>query len=366
MTMAAIGAAGANILGGILGGSAASEEAKKAQALLDSAIARINGLQIPDITKEIIYQQFMTVGDFTPQALNKTIEENAPLALIRENPENKLKQEKVYAQVEQATRTGLSPEDKLAMEQARRKTSQDVLAQMASARSGAQQRGIAGGGQELASQLAAIQGGADRQSMENMQAAANASQNRQAQLQNLYNMASGMRQTDLGVEQSNVQARNLRDEMMMKYATNREMQNKAWQEEANRARRQQEQATSNANIQRSQAEALRRGHEAPMAMFDRQMSKEGAIANLMGNKANVGMGLGSAKAKMWSDIGSGVGKGFMAYGMANMPKTTNIGADNISKNLWTGADPSGLGSDLGIDVSPQDINALKFNPTELA
>jgi hypothetical protein len=97
------------------------------------------------------------------------------------------------------------------------------------------------------------------------------------------------------------------------------MQNKAWQQEANTARRQQEQATANANVQRSQAEALRTGYEAPMAMYNMEMAKQGAMANLMGNKANVHMGLGGAKAKMWSDIGSGVGKGFMAYGMYKTP-----------------------------------------------
>ena len=128
MTIAAL----ANIAGGLIGGSQASAEAKKAQALLDAAISRIDGLQIPDLTKDIIYQQFMTVGDFTPQNLDNLIDKFAPVALITENPENKLRQLNTYSQIKQVSLTGLGPQDKLAMEQAKRKAAQDTQAQTAS------------------------------------------------------------------------------------------------------------------------------------------------------------------------------------------------------------------------------------------
>ena len=216
MTMLAIGSGIASLACGLIGGSNASAEAEKAMALLDSAMERIRNLDVPDTTKEIIYQQFMSVGDFTPQQLNKTIEENAPLALIKEDPKNRLRQEATFNQVQQLTQTGLGAQDKLAMEQARRQASQDALSKMASIESEAKRRGQFGGGQALALKAQAAQSSADRQAMENMQAAANAAQNRQAALKNAYEMASGMRATELGTEEKNVAARNLRDEMMMK------------------------------------------------------------------------------------------------------------------------------------------------------
>ncbi len=346
MTMLAIGSGIASLAGGLIGGSKASAEAEKAMALLDSAMERIRNLNVPDTTKEIIYQQFMSVGDFTPQQLNKTIEENAPLALITEDPKNRLRQESTFNQVQQLTQTGLGAQDKLAMEQARRQASQDALSKMASIESEAKRRGQFGGGQALALKAQAAQSSADRQAMENMQAAANASQNRQAALKNAYEMASGMRATDLGTEEKNVSARNLRDEMMMKYASNRELQNKSWQEEANRARRESMQQASDKNVARSQAESLRRFHEAPMEQFRLNMSKEQALANLMQGKANAHSALGGAKAQMWSQIGSGVG-GAMMGGAGLMASGNQTAALNrIADNQFAGGStilPSQLG-----------------------
>ena len=299
--------AGLGVVGGVLGMMEAQRAADAAQHLLEEARLRIQNLPVPDLTKEIIYQQFKVVGDYSPERLNKTIEEYAPLALIRENPENKLRQQEVYSQVQDLAQTGLGAQDKLALEQSRRRATQDVLSQMASIKAQAKERGQFGGGQELAMQALAAQSAADRQAMEGAQIAANAASNRQNQLQNLYNMASGMRASDLGVEQQNVQAKNLRDELMMKYSTGRELQNKSWAQEQQRLRVQAEQAAANQNVQTSQQEAYRRGYLAPMEMFKMNRDKEGMITNLMGQQANLKMGLGQSKSQAFSDIAGGIG-----------------------------------------------------------
>lgn len=317
VTLALI-AGGANILGGILGGSAASEEADKAMALLNASIERINNLPIPDLTKKIIYENFYATGDFTPQTLNKTIEEYAPLALVIEDPANKLRQQQVYSQIEQASKTGLGPEDLLAMEQAKRKTQRDVLSQMASIESQARQQGRYGAGEDLAAKLMAAQSGADREAMANMQIAASAAANRQAQLQNLFGAASQMRAQDLGVEQENIRAKNLRNELMMKYSTQREAQNKQFAEEQNRRRADLLNQIAQKNVQRSQEEAYRSGYLAPLEMARLQQQKEQMLANLSSSKANVHMGLGGAKAKAWSDIAGGLGSAALGYGALDL------------------------------------------------
>ena len=308
LTIAAL----ANIAGGLIGGSQASAEAKKAQALLDAAISRIDGLQIPDLTKDIIYQQFMTVGDFTPQNLDNLIDKFAPVALITENPENKLRQLNTYNQIKQVSLTGLGPQDKLAMEQAKRKAAQDIQAQTATIESQFKQRGQFGSGQQFASQLQAAQSSADRQAMENMQAAAGASQNRMAALKNMGDLENYLRSADLSVEEKNVAAKNVQEEFKNRYMVQRtgdlfQNRNLLAQQQ-----REAEQLASNKNIEQANKESYRKGYEAPLEMFKARMDKEKAMANLMGGKADTHMGLGSAKAKSWSDIGSGVGMAAIA------------------------------------------------------
>jgi hypothetical protein len=310
MTIAAL----ANIAGGLIGGSQASAEAEKAQALLDAAIKRIDGLQIPDLTKDIIYQMFSAVGDFTPQYLDNLIDKFAPVALIKEPPENKLRQLNTYNQIKQVSLTGLGPQDKLAIETAKRKAAQDTQAQTATIESQFKQRGQFGSGQQFASLLSSAQSSADRQAMENLQTAAGAGQNRLAALKSMGDLENYLRSADLNVEEKNVLAKNQQEEFKNKYMIQRT--GDIWQNKNLLAqdRRQQEQLAANKNIEQANKEAYRKGYEAPTKMFEFQMDKEKAMANLMGGKADAHMGLGSAKAKSWSDIGSGVGMAAIAAG----------------------------------------------------
>lgn len=310
----AIGSGLLSIGGGIIGGSKAADEAEKAMALLDSAMKRIEALPIPQLDKEIIYQQFQVVGDFTPQALDKTIEEYAPLALIQEDPIHKLRQEATYSKIAQMAQTGYTPQQKLSMEQAKREAARSALSQMASIESTAKRQGQLTGGQQLALKAQAVQSAADRQAQENLAAAATGGQQQIGALERMAGLEQYREQTALGTEEKNVAARNLRDELAMKYSTARQLQNKSWAMEEQRARRQAEQEASRANVQTSQAEALRRGYTAPLEMARLRQQKETAIANLMGQKAGAHMGLGQSKAQMWSQIGSGAGSALMGYG----------------------------------------------------
>lgn len=308
------GAMIASFAASIIGGIASAEEREKAERAIQAAVDRVNALEVPDeIKNQILYQQFAVVGDFTPQSLNKTLEEYAPLALIQEDPTNQLRQEEAYNQMAGISKTGLGAQDVLATETLRRKTTQDVLAQMAALETAAKRRGQFGGGQQYAGQLQAIQSGADRQAMENLQIAANAQQRRDAATRAKYEMATGMRGTDLDVESKNVAARNLRDELAMKYSTGRELQNKSWAEEQNRLRNLAMQDTSNKNVLRSQEESLRRYHTAPLELARMKFDKARMLNDLAIGQSRGYSEAGAAKAKGWSDMGSAAATGLLAY-----------------------------------------------------
>lgn len=311
-----------SILGGIFGGSAASAEAESAMRILNDSIARINALQIPDVTKKIIYDQYMSVGDFTPKMLDKVIEENAPLALLQEDPKYKAKMEATLARQEQLTK-GPSAQFELGLEQARRKTAQDVLAQMASIESAAKRTGTFSAGATLASKLKAAQAGADRQAMEGLAAASQAEQLQSQNLENFIRSLSAENARSMEVQSSNVQARNLRDELLMKNAMAREQANKQAMNQAALRNLEERQKAFDANIGVNIGEQRRVGYEAPMKMYQMQLDRANALNQMYGKMADVHTGRGAAKAQMWSNIGSGFGDiaagGFGAYQMAQNP-----------------------------------------------
>jgi hypothetical protein len=298
---------GANILGGFLGGNAAAEEAAKAEKIINDSIARINALQIPDITKKIIYDQYMSVGDFTPDMLDKVIEENAPLALVKEDPRYRAKMESSLAQLEQRTK-GLSAEGELALEKSRRRTSQDVLAQLASIESEAKRRGTLSAGATLMSKVKAAQAGADRQSMGGLEAAALAEKSSSQNLENYIRSLSADEQTRLEVQGKNVQARNLRDEQLMRNAIAREQYNKEAANRANLRNLDERQRAFDANTGINIGEQRRVNYEAPIKMFDMNLGKTNALNSMYGKLADIYTGRGQSKAQMWSSLASGAGQ----------------------------------------------------------
>ena len=104
--LSAIGG-GINILGGILGGIFGSNEQEEANRLMQQAMARIESLPIPDIQKRIVFQQYMSAGDLSPESLQKTLEEHVPPTILKEELEQKSKQEAALNALEQISKTGL-------------------------------------------------------------------------------------------------------------------------------------------------------------------------------------------------------------------------------------------------------------------
>lgn len=308
-------AAAANVISNIIGGNEAAEQAAKAEKLINEAIARVQALPIPDITKKIIYDQYMSVGDFTPQMLDKVIEENAPLALIKEDPRYKAKMESTLAAQEQRTK-GPSAQFELGLEKARRRTAQDVLAQMASIDSEAKRTGTYGAGASLASKLKAAQAGADRQAMEGLDSAAQSEQIQGQNLESFIRNLSAENARSMEVQSQNVRARNLRDEQLMQNALAREQANKAAMNTANLRNLQEKQRAYEANVGTNIAEQRRIGYEAPMKMFDMNLAKLNAQNQLTGSLANTYMGRGQAAQQAWSNIGSGL----MQAGMSFIPR----------------------------------------------
>ena len=177
-TMALIGAAAsAPVIGGLFGSSSAKKAAAARAQAAAQALAELNKLGLPpDLSKEIIYRQFESQGELTPE-LEQEIELAASqTAQIKEDPSLRANQMEALNMLSQASRGGLRAEDRAAYNELRSKVQRDseakrqqILQQMAA-------RGQAGSGAELMAQLQSAQAAADESSAGADRLAAEASQ----------------------------------------------------------------------------------------------------------------------------------------------------------------------------------------------
>lgn len=305
-TMGAIGG-GLDILGGIFGNIFSSGEREEAERLMQQAFKRIESLPIPDIQKRIIYQQYQSSGDLTPESLQKTLEEHVPPKLLQEEQANKIKQEAALSALEQITKTGMGAQDRLALEQARRQAAQDAQARISSIRSQMGQRGQGGSGAELAMMLSGAQAADDRQAMENMQAASSAADRRARALQDVFAGRSQIRAADLDVNKYNVGAENAYNRFLAQNAMNRQLQNAQMRQEANLRNLQNRQNLANMNVEQYNREQQRLGHDAKLQQYNMELAKRQALSGMQGQQAAQKMGQAQNTAQSWASIGKGGG-----------------------------------------------------------
>jgi hypothetical protein len=328
-TLAAVGAIGsiaAPVIGGLIGGSSARRQAREAAALRQQALAQFAGIDLPTIADQLYnleapdYAGDLTAIQEQAVAIDPTAMEN-----IAVDPRLAQEQMKALEAISQRADQGLTETDMMAFQQARRGAAAEAQAKQEQVLQSMQQRGIGGAGAELAARLMAAQAGGDRVSQESMQIAQEDSRQRQANLQALANLASGMRTQEFG-EQSDV-AR-AKDALAQFRAQNTQAV------QARNVGRQQDAATRNVNLRQGiaeQAANMRNQEEMRRAnlygdQFNRQMQLAGAKSNIMtGNAANIEQQAGRT-ADMWSGIGSGIGSGLASWASKKDAETKKVGS----------------------------------------
>jgi len=304
MIMPGIGTA----IGGVVGGLAGlfSGDDVDTEALMKQAMAQFEGIVPPDLARAIVYQQFQQGGQLTPQQLSQLPIEAQQVVKLQENPEMRQKQMVQQQAMEQLAQTGMGAQERYALETTRQKSAQDAQARLQGLMQQYQQMGQAGSGGSLAAQLAGQQQAAQTESQANMQAAAMAAENRRNAIQGAMAGAGQMRQADLGVQESNVNAMRQRQMFDIQNAMGRQQANAQYANQANMMNLQRQQQIQDQNIQQANQEIYRRQYLAPQQMFANQMQMAGARAGMYGQQAQVGQVSNQAGAQNFGNIATGV------------------------------------------------------------
>lgn len=292
-------------IGSLLGGLFDDDDAAAKEAI-ENALAQYAGIVPPDLAQAIVYAQFQQGGKLTPEQLSKLPEEAQKVVLLQENPEMRQKQMAQMQAMERLAATGMGPEERYALEQSRLKAAQDAQARLKGLQQQYAQMGQAGSQGAFAAQLGALQQTSQEEAMANMQAAAMAAANRRAAIQQAAGMAGQLRAQDLGVEQTNVEAKRQRQIFDIQNAMARQQYNAQMAQQANIMNLQRQQQIQDMNIKMANEEAYRRGYLAPQQMFANQMALAQGRAGAYQAQAGLAAQQAGAQAQGFSNIVSGL------------------------------------------------------------
>jgi hypothetical protein len=298
-TIASLASMGIGTLGSILGGS------NDADQYIQKALEQYEGIIPPDLAEAIVYTQFQQGGQLTPEQLSALPIEAQKAVQIVESPEMRQKQEVQRQALEQLSRTGMGPQEMLALEKVRRTTASDAQARLQSLMGKYQQMGQAGGGASLAAALQSNQAADDQASMQAMQAASMAAENRRSAIKQAYDAASGMRATDLDVTKTNAENERQKQMFDIQNAINRQKINAENRAAAQRFNVERQQSVQDKNIAQQNEEALRRNYTAKQQMYQNQLGLARAKADAYSGRAGIEQQRGEARARNWMNLGTG-------------------------------------------------------------
>ncbi len=299
---AAAGPIGAAI-GGLIGFLAGSGGDKPD---MSAAINAINGLQIPDIDKALLIQQYQQSGTLTPELVQQLPLNADTKTQLTEAPENRQNQQTTLDALKRLSQSGVSAQDLAQMQQMRSETAQDANAKIKALQQQAQMRGQGGAGDALAASLSQIQGGAQTASKDALNQAANAAAARQSALTSFGNMSGQVRGQDYATQQANQQNELARQRFLDTNSISRQNANVQAKNAANEMNLQRQQQTADRNVQAQNTE-LDRQAKAKQQMYEDQALKANLLTKAYGAKAGADATQNAASAQNWTNIGTGLG-----------------------------------------------------------
>lgn len=202
----AIGA-GVSIVGGILGNGAASGSRQDANNSAAQALAALQQIGLPpDLSKAIVYQQFQSSGNMTPELEQFISTGPSQVANIKEDPATRDAQMAGLKLLQDRAQGGLTSSDRATINQERTQMGADQQAKQQQIIQGAQARGMGSSGAALMAQLQSAQSGANQASAAGDRTAALASQNALAAAGQSGTLGGQIRGQDFSVNQAKASA----------------------------------------------------------------------------------------------------------------------------------------------------------------
>lgn len=332
----AIGEGLGSLLGGVVGGIAAGPDRGHQQALLDEAIAAIQGVKTPeDLAKQIYFQQYQNAGQLTPAQEQAILSGPSAESQVKANPELVKAQMQALGALKNVSQTGMTSADKARLNQIQQQMQTQEQGQRQQIMQNFAQRGLAGSGNELLAQLSNAQNSANQANQQGLGVAANAQQNALNALGQYGGAAGQMNQQQFGQQAQTAQAADLMNRFNTQNQLGQQQRNVQNQNLANQYNLQNKQGLMNQNTGlNNQGLLLQRQGE--QQQFEDAMRKGEALSGAQFKGAGAYGDLANQIASNWSNTGKGVGGLFDQFGGGGGSQNT-MGTNKQSGGITQGS-----------------------------
>lgn len=333
----------ASLAGGIMGALSSSADRSAAQAALAQAESYINAVGAPpNLSYQIIYDQFKQAGILTPEVENVINQQSSAVANLQANPSLLSAQTNALNMLGQRAQTGLAPSDVAAYMQMRGQVEANTQGKQQQIMQQFQQQGEAGSGAQLAAELANAQSGTQTESQAATQMAGQASQNALSALSSYGQQAGELQQQEWNQNLTKAQAVDQMNQFNIANQLNVQQQNVAAQNQAQAANLAELQQVNDMNTQTDNQEKLREV-QAQEQNWQDQLALATAKANAATGAASGYQAMANSTANMYTGMGAGL-------------STSILGAGNLINNSEDDEEvstPSSLPSNA---YSPSSVN----------
>jgi hypothetical protein len=317
--IAPVAAAGAGVISGMVGASAAKEGRDEATRAFEASVRDYEAIGIPSVeAQQIVMEEYKSAGMWTPELEEAVVLGQSEMGNVSTDPRLKEAEMRALSKLEETgTAGGMTLSNRANYE----KTMGDINAEERGSREAilqnAQEQGGYGSGTSLAAQLMNQQNASARAQQAGLTMAGDAEERALEAIIGAGNLGSKMRGEDFD-EQSKVAA--AKDEIARWNAANSQDVRQRNAGNVNQAAR--ENISNNQNLMNSNVDQRNKqqiyNKELLQTNFNNKMQLTAGKANARAGQATNAIQGGKDAAAMWGGIGSAVAQGATAYGqMAN-------------------------------------------------
>lgn len=311
--IAAAVAAGASVIGGLVGASSSAADREQALKFHDDAIKAWMDVHIPDPQQQRIFlQRFIQTGQMDPKLEETVQQESSEFKKIQVDPAYRAAQLRGLSSLENiGTQGGMTLSDKANLEEqmiglgARERGQREALMSNFAA------RGMGGTGLELQAQLQGQQAAQNLASQQSMHTAASARDRALQAIMGSGQLAGQIGQEEYGRGRDVAAQQDVINRFNVQNMQGVQERNIGRQNEAQRYNLGLQQDIANANVDLANKEQIYNRNLAQQ-QFENQSRKAAGLSGQYGGAAQAYGQNAKDTADMWANIGSNIGQGVAA------------------------------------------------------
>ena len=315
ITLSLLAGAAAPIVTGYLGNQAGNHANDQVNTMIQDQMARLNAIPLPDEAKmRIALERVASSGNLTPQQEQSLqLASRDAMQNIQVDPRLKQTQMQHLEMLSKLGTTGITPNERAQLNTIQRSNAADQSSRLKGMLEDQMRRGVGTSESALAQRMLDSQASANTEAQQSDNLAANAWQRALQAMTGASTLAGQMNQQEYNQQSDLARALNTRENTNFLNAAGVQQRNVQGLNAAQQFNLANQQRLNEVNAGKQETEQIRNS-QIPMEMYNAQLGKFQAGANLAGKQMDQARTTGQQQSGMYAGIGQGLAGLAGAYG----------------------------------------------------